>query len=157
MALYVFDIDGTLADCSHRLHYIQKEKPKNWKEFFANNKDDKPILSMVNLLMQLENNNRSEFEPNQIVLATGRPERLRKDTIELLYEHAGDIDFSLYMRNDHDYRSDVLVKLEQLKTIQNDYNEKISIWFDDREPVIAALREHGVFVVNVNQGGVYES
>lgn len=30
----IFDIDGTLADCSHRLHWIQS-KPKNWNAFFA--------------------------------------------------------------------------------------------------------------------------
>mgnify|MGYP001116715663 CR=1 FL=1 len=156
MSLFVFDIDGTLADCNHRLHYI-KSTPKNWKEFFSNNKNDQPILPMIDLLMQLENNNRSEFEPNQIALATGRPERLRKDTIEWLFEHAGDLSFSLYMRNDYDYRPDVLVKIEQMKMIEQDYKRKIDIWFDDREPIIAALRTHGVFVVNVNQGELYGS
>ena len=29
----IFDIDGTLADTSHRAHYMQ-QKPKNWKSFF---------------------------------------------------------------------------------------------------------------------------
>ena len=28
----ICDIDGTVADCSHRLHWIQS-KPKNWKAF----------------------------------------------------------------------------------------------------------------------------
>jgi hypothetical protein len=28
------DIDGTLADCTHRLHHIQKQ-PKDWDAFFA--------------------------------------------------------------------------------------------------------------------------
>ena len=31
---YIFDLDGTLADCAHRLHHIQKEQ-KDWKAFFA--------------------------------------------------------------------------------------------------------------------------
>ena len=30
----VFDLDSTLADCSHRLHHIQKE-PKDWNGFFS--------------------------------------------------------------------------------------------------------------------------
>jgi hypothetical protein len=30
--IYIFDIDGTLADISHRLHFIQQES-KDWKAF----------------------------------------------------------------------------------------------------------------------------
>lgn len=29
--IYIFDLDGTLADGAHRLHYIQQE-PKRWGE-----------------------------------------------------------------------------------------------------------------------------
>lgn len=29
----VFDLDGTLADCEHRIHHITKE-PKDWRAFF---------------------------------------------------------------------------------------------------------------------------
>lgn len=32
-SVYVFDIDGTLADLTHRLHHIQKQ-PKDWDAFF---------------------------------------------------------------------------------------------------------------------------
>jgi len=32
--IYIFDIDGTLADVSHRLHYITGET-KDWDAFFA--------------------------------------------------------------------------------------------------------------------------
>jgi len=33
MNVYVFDLDGTLANIDHRLHFI-KTKPKNWPAFF---------------------------------------------------------------------------------------------------------------------------
>jgi phosphoserine phosphatase len=44
----VFDIDGTLADVSERLHHV-RAKPKNWNAFFAAMAQDKAIASMVRL------------------------------------------------------------------------------------------------------------
>jgi hypothetical protein len=34
MKAVIIDIDGTLADTTHRLHHI-KSKPPNWDAFFA--------------------------------------------------------------------------------------------------------------------------
>ena len=34
MKAFIFDIDGTLADASHRLHHIQNGN-KDWDAFFA--------------------------------------------------------------------------------------------------------------------------
>ena len=31
----VVDLDGTLADCTHRLHHIRGRRRKNWDAFFA--------------------------------------------------------------------------------------------------------------------------
>ena len=42
-ACIVFDIDGTLADCSQRLHHIQKSPP-DWDSFFAETEKDEPIM-----------------------------------------------------------------------------------------------------------------
>jgi len=46
--LVIFDIDGTLADVSERIHHVSK-KPKNWNAFFAGMAQDKAIHSMVRL------------------------------------------------------------------------------------------------------------
>src|SRR5688500_361977 len=46
--IVIFDIDGTLADISERIHHV-KNKPKNWKAFFAGMAQDKTINSMVEL------------------------------------------------------------------------------------------------------------
>ena len=32
--LYIFDLDGTLADISHRRHLVESA-PKRWREFYA--------------------------------------------------------------------------------------------------------------------------
>lgn len=40
----VFDIDGTLANASHRMPYITNpNEPKNWDAFFDGVVDDEPI------------------------------------------------------------------------------------------------------------------
>ena len=40
----VCDIDGTIANLSHRLHFIQPEEggKKDWDSFFAGVSDDEP-------------------------------------------------------------------------------------------------------------------
>ena len=46
--IVIFDIDGTLADVSERIHHVKK-KPKNWNAFFQGMAQDKAIHSMVRL------------------------------------------------------------------------------------------------------------
>jgi phosphoglycolate phosphatase-like HAD superfamily hydrolase len=46
--IVIFDIDGTLADMSERIHHVRK-KPKNWNAFFQGMAHDKAIHSMVRL------------------------------------------------------------------------------------------------------------
>lgn len=46
MRCYIFDIDGTIADLSHRLPHIQKE-PKDWDAFFGCVADDAPMLNFA--------------------------------------------------------------------------------------------------------------
>ena len=50
---YIFDIDGTLADCSHRLHYISGEN-KDWDTFYKECVNDKPIMDVVEILWSLQ-------------------------------------------------------------------------------------------------------
>ena len=44
--LYIFDLDRTLADTSHRTHY-NRGTDKDWRGFFAAAKNDPPIRSGV--------------------------------------------------------------------------------------------------------------
>jgi len=46
--IVIFDIDGTLADVSERIHHLNR-KPKNWDAFFQGMAQDKAIRSMVRL------------------------------------------------------------------------------------------------------------
>ena len=52
----IFDIDGTLANCDHRLHHIQ-DKPKNWDLFYNGCMDDDVILPVAEMLDLFSKNN----------------------------------------------------------------------------------------------------
>jgi hypothetical protein len=52
VAFYVFDLDGTLADCTHRRHLADAG---DWDGFFAACVDDVPIAPVIELLLRLWN------------------------------------------------------------------------------------------------------
>ena len=56
--IYVFDIDGTVADCTHRLSLIDKRihpkaKDRDYNRFFEELNNDAPIEYMVDLCRTL--------------------------------------------------------------------------------------------------------
>lgn len=53
---YLFDIDGTIADISHRIHHIKGET-KDWRSFFAACDGDLPILHIIELAIETMGDN----------------------------------------------------------------------------------------------------
>jgi hypothetical protein len=107
----VFDIDGTLAGVSHRLHYIEK-KPKKWREFAAASADDKAIDHVCDLACHL-----SKVKP--VVFVSGRSDEVRQESEDWLERETG-LRGPLYMRQRHDKRPDYIVKAELLDRLQAD-------------------------------------
>lgn len=130
---YIFDIDGTLADLSHRLHHIQKQ-PKDWPSFFGACLDDRPIPHIVELANSL---------PLPIVCVSGRPDDGRIDTDFWLRVKAGVTPAALYMRKAGDRRNDDIVKTELLEQLRADGWEPVMA-FDDRDRVVKAWRANGI-------------
>jgi predicted secreted acid phosphatase len=75
--IVIFDIDGTLADVSERVHHLEK-KPKDWDAFFQGIPQDKAIRSMVRLCNILHESGL------KILLCSGRSEQYRPETVEWL-------------------------------------------------------------------------
>ncbi len=148
--LIVFDIDGTLADLTHRLHHIKGEGPKDWDAFFAATRFDKTIPEMITLCINL-----IEIG-NDVIFASGRNEICRADTILWLSQHAqlstGYIDRMLYMRSEGDRRPDYLVKHDILVKIMTDWGQKPDIVFDDRQQVVDMWRDEGIRCCQVAPG-----
>ena len=145
--IYIFDIDGTLADLSHRLHFIQK-KPADWGGFFAACPGDSPILDVIHLCQRLAFGN-----SDKIILVSGRSDEIEDATIEWLYRYK--VPFtSLYMRHAGDYREDSIVKEELLAEVMCDWREDLPIVgvFEDRKQVVDMYRAKGLRVFQVAEG-----
>lgn len=136
----VFDIDGTLADLTHRLHYVTDKSNKNWQEFLSRVKDDLPIEQtiLINALF-------SKLSVFDIVLSSGRSENERLDT-EWWLDKYGVVYDKLYMRPAGDSRPDYIVKREMLDEMRKDGREPWLV-IDDRQTVVDMWRKEGLFVL----------
>jgi phosphoglycolate phosphatase-like HAD superfamily hydrolase len=139
---YVFDIDGTLADVSHRLHHIQAKR-KDWRAFFAASADDKAIEHICDLARHL-----SKVKP--VVFVSGRSDEVREETEDWLERETG-LRGPLYMRGRHDRRPDYIVKAELLDRLQADGYRPIMA-FDDRDQVVKMWRAKGIPCAQVAEG-----
>lgn len=132
-------MDGTLADCSHRLHFVQN-KPKDWRSFFAGCADDAPISHTYQVFVSLIR------DGHDVEVWSGRPERCRDATEKWLFDLLGEVPV-LRMRADGDYRADDIVKEEFL----GKYGRPDLI-FDDRDRVVAMWRRNGIPCFQVAEG-----
>ena len=144
MRCYIFDIDGTLADCSHRLHHIQKQ-PKDWDGFFADCHLDAPHPHIIGLAKDLWS-----IQDSAIVFVSGRSDQCRDQTKEWLLTH-GLPPGPLYMRKAGDHRDDDTIKLELLAEVRADGFDPVMA-FDDRNRVVKAWRDAGIPCAQVAEG-----
>jgi len=135
----IVDIDGTVADCTHR----RGELP-NWKKFFEKMGEDPPMESVVKLIKPFLQAEEWGGEP-VVLFVSGRPDEYREITLRWLRLHVYNDFFTsrLFMRKTGDYRSDAIVKKEILEEIREDYEPFLSI--DDRSTVVSMWRENGIF------------
>ncbi len=140
----IFDIDGTVADITHRLRHVRQDPP-DYEAFLdpAALALDRPITPVITVLHAMQ-----ALMP--VVMVSGRPERTREATEAWLTQnhirpHA------LYMRRDDDRRPDWLVKQEIMWQLLFDYLVPIIV-FDDRANVVAMWRRHGIKVAAMAEG-----
>ena len=142
--IFIFDIDGTLANINHRVHHVRKT-PKDWDGFFKDMADDKPISEMVDLAIFLF---RHEAD---IYLLTGREEIHYTVTDKWLLDNGVFYD-RLIMRKRGDRRPDYITKIEALNGLSDYERESIVTIFEDRKSVVDAMRENGYHVCQVADG-----
>ncbi len=137
------DLDGTLADCEHRKHFIECS-PKNWKEFLDPTRvSEDPLIEPVARVV------RALADNYPIVYVSGRTRALQKTTREWLEKHGLWMPpHKLYMRAPNDLRSDVVVKRQLLKEIRRDWNPWLAI--DDRSSVVSMWRDEGLTCFQVS-------
>lgn len=171
----VFDIDGTLADASHRLHFINdmaywdtsKLPPRpNWTEFLKDEQvsKDAPIIQTWHVLEAL-----LDAPGTRVIFITGRSETTRHMTISWLTdahcpyrsgpawyweerrESGGISGPVVYMRKEGDRRPSEEAKRDALNRARADgYNPKLV--FEDRKTDTAMWREEGLLCCQVAVG-----
>ena len=139
----IFDIDGTLADISHRRHYVET-KPTDWVAFQALAHMDSVVEPIAAIIRSLPSK-------NVIILCTGRGEQERSITDAWLDQHHIKYN-ALYMRAAGDHRHDDVVKEELLAQMRADgFNPQLA--FEDRSRVVAMWRRNGIMCAQVAEGG----
>ena len=99
----ICDIDGTIADNSHRQFLLKNNN--NWDKFFLEMKNDLPIYPVINKVID-------EFrDGKEIIFLTGRPSNYEKETNEWLKKYFT-FEYKLVMRRENDRRNKLIVKKE---------------------------------------------
>ncbi len=161
--IIVFDIDGTLINVSKRLHASMRDigldpyksihkvssnlRRRFWKIFLSKKYIDldEPINETIEYVRKLYSDNYG------IILITGRPERLKKETKEQLRKF--NIPYHiLIMRNDGDMRSDKVYKLEAISKLIEEYELNIVEYHDDDLEVLTSVRSRYPYIKAIYHG-----
>lgn len=139
------DLDGTLANLSHRLHFVRREGKKDWGSFFRECQKD-GLYECVAGVVRNEINSGTE-----IVYCSGRDEeQCRELTHDWLQSH-GFIAPILVMRPKLNYKADNITKIMLYRyEIEPYYNVKYVL--DDRDQVVEAWRKLGLVCFQVRPG-----
>lgn len=150
--LYIFDLDGTLADISHRLHFIRRPKGEHpdWDGFFAACAEDKPLWPAISTLHALLKSG------SDVRIWTGRSAVVMNETVAWLQRVIGDEfdpdELELCMRLDGDRRPDWALKKGWLESLPEFDRRRLVAVFEDRDSVVRMWRESGVTCYQVAPG-----
>lgn len=145
----IVDIDGTLADCEHRRHFVHppEGQKKDWPGFF-NAMDKDPVIPHV--LDIVERFQSDGTEGIAIVFCSGRPDDYMKLTKEWLAQTGIKYD-RLLMRKRYDSRRDDIVK-EIILDFEILTRYVPYFMLDDRDQVVKMWRKRGYPCLQVAEG-----
>ncbi len=137
MSTVVYDIDGVLVDPSERMEAARRAGDF-WKAFLDPGllRLDKPYSGLI------ERANRDIAAGRRVVLLTGRPERLRRATLDELRRFGLNVEgvAALLMRHDRDRRPARLVKPELLEHYLGPGEEPAEVYEDEEEVALEIRR-----------------
>lgn len=152
--LYIFDIDGTVADLTHRLPAITCDSPQ-WDDFYEACDKDDPISNVITTARKL-------LESGcELWFFTGRMNSgdVKKKTLTWLNKHVTHgfynirgLENRVVMRPPADYRADNIIKLEMLENMLEIDRNRLVATFDDRQRVVDMWRENNVQCFQVAEG-----
>lgn len=145
------DLDGTLCNIDHRLHFVRGEGKKDWKNFMYNIPGDSVNLWCHSLIFALTHS------VSQIIYCSGRGDEQREVTKQWLldkqlYNYCFDNKkHHLYMRQRGDHRHDYIVK-EIILDFEVLTQFTPLFFVDDRKQVVDMYRKRGFTVLQCAPG-----
>lgn len=133
----IVDLDGTLANIDHRLHFIKCEKP-DWDSFYAACMNDTSNDWCVALIQSL-----TIGYPRDVKIVSARSRVVEKETRSWIKDVLGEnpaVEL-IMLRADGDYTPDDDLKMEWLKKFGK---ENILFVVDDRQRVVDMWRKEGL-------------
>jgi hypothetical protein len=138
----VFDLDGVLSDASGRQHFLDQER-RDWVGFFEACGDD-PVVEEVGRLLEL-------LDPSlAVVLLTGRPQRVRPQTLAWLQRYQVRWDL-LVMRAHGDFGPVDVFKQAVVEDLRG-YGFDIRLAFEDDPTNHAMYVAAGIPCVYIHSG-----
>lgn len=141
--IYVFDIDGTIANNEHRKHLLPQNDlhlTSSWSDYNRACSGDSPIIQLINMI-----NNLAEL--SEVYIMTSRSDEVEWRTLEWLQDNDVEYDV-IYMRSRFDNRKDYIIKEMWLNDLCDGDKTSVII-FEDNPNVIKHLRSCGYTVMSV--------
>lgn len=124
-------LEGVLSDPSHR----NELKNESYEEYQAAVSGDTPNEKLISYL---------KHWPHEIAVYSTTPENLRPAVLQWLLEKDLEVDH-LLLKKKNDYRSDHEIKIEKIKSLDNDCQFVV----ENSLKVAEALRADGYLVIQV--------
>ena len=171
--LYIFDLDGTLADIEHRRRYVRWPhedcsdcggknsrncvmcadldgdfKP-DWPGFFKACVEDVPMKNVIRLMHSLID------DGNDVWIWSGRSDEVKTETEEWLHSWTffySQIPAVLKMRQQGDHQPDDKLKYGWYMTMNQHDKDRLVMTFDDRDRMVEMWRKRGLTCLQVAPG-----
>ena len=138
--IVVVDLDGTLADIDHRVHFIRREKP-DWNAFYKACMGDTPNRWCVKII-----DNVAPALGVRLMIVSARSKLVEQETRDWLNNNLtaffrGDVELVM-LREDGDHTEDTELKRRWLASVGG--AKAVLFAIDDRQKVVDMWRREGV-------------
>jgi hypothetical protein len=154
--LVVFDLDGTLADVKHRLHYIQpnpeidpvtgKQVKRRFDLFHAACVQDSVIEPVAYFYRKFVADSKVT-----VVVLSGRAEAVYSETVDWFITNDLPLPDELLLKSGNQNVPDIDQKRCHADILESKYGRNIDMVFEDRSRVVEMWKTRGTFVFNVAQ------
>jgi hypothetical protein len=144
----LIDLDGTLADITHRLPLIHREPP-DWDAFYKACSDDKPNQWCVELMSAMC------AAGKRVIIVSARSRVVFNETMTWLQKHADRAFTDCFMlRAEGDNTPDQILKKAWLES--SGLKDRILLVVDDRTRMVDSWRESGLVCLQCQRWEEYK-